>query len=288
MSKIINILTWVLLSTSMILLMGFSSSKRGQQTYLGVDILIDKPANSGFVTQKNIETLFTNMGYGKENQPLSVINIGQLEAKLTNKPSIESANVYQTISGKVIISVKERTPIVRIYNQHNESFYIDQYGSLMPLSNQYSARVLIANGNIDIPLSTVNTLENLENRLNAIFKKSNTTAIENTELVNKLLSEEEALPGVNQLKGLFDMSQYINSNEFWKSQISQLYFNENKDIIMTPRIGNHSIVFGSLENFEEKFEKLMTFYKKGLNKTGWNEYSEINLKYKNQVVCTKR
>ena len=53
-------------------------------------------------------------------------------------------------------------------------------------------------------------------------------------------------------------------------------------------VGNHKIVFGGVENLESKFEKLMFFYKKGLNKTGWNEYSEINLKYKDQVVCTKR
>jgi cell division protein FtsQ len=32
---------------------------------------------------------------------------------------------------------------------------------------------------------------------------------------------------------------------------------------------------------------LMTFYKEGLNKVGWNAYLTINLKYKNQIVCTK-
>jgi hypothetical protein len=31
------------------------------------------------------------------------------------------------------------------------------------------------------------------------------------------------------------------------------------------------------------------FYTEGLNKTdGWNKYSIINIKYKNQVVCTKK
>ena len=36
-------------------------------------------------------------------------------------------------------------------------------------------------------------------------------------------------------------------------------------------------------------KKLKTFYTEGLNKTdGWNKYSTINIKYKNQVVCTKK
>jgi cell division protein FtsQ len=39
----------------------------------------------------------------------------------------------------------------------------------------------------------------------------------------------------------------------------------------------------------EKFEKLHTFYLQGLNTTGsWNKYSVINLKFKNQIVCTKK
>ena len=43
------------------------------------------------------------------------------------------------------------------------------------------------------------------------------------------------------------------------------------------------------EAYEEKFEKLKMFYTEGLNKTdGWNKYSTINIKYKNQVVCTKK
>ena len=59
------------------------------------------------------------------------------------------------------------------------------------------------------------------------------------------------------------------------------------DFELVPKVGNHKIVFGGIDNLESKFEKLMIFYKKGLSKTGWNEYSEINLKFKNQVVCTK-
>ena len=49
-----------------------------------------------------------------------------------------------------------------------------------------------------------------------------------------------------------------------------------------------TIVIGEVYNLESKFNKLMLFYEEGLSKTGWNEYKTINLKYKDQVVCTKR
>jgi cell division protein FtsQ len=35
-----------------------------------------------------------------------------------------------------------------------------------------------------------------------------------------------------------------------------------------------------------KLENLKLFYQKALPKVGWERYSSINLKYKNQIVCT--
>jgi len=288
MNKILNILSWFILVVGMGVLMGFSLNKRDAQTFSELQISIDKPSQSRFVTQENIENMFSNLGYGLENQNINEVDIRQLEILLTNKPSISKANVYKTIAGKVVIHVKEREPIIRIYNRFGESFYLDKQGSLMPLSNQYSARVLIANGDINIPYSTVYNLEKLEKQLNPIFRKRNTSAVQNTVLIEKLNVDEDEYPGASQLKALFQLANFIDLSSFWSAQISQVYVNENGDFELTPRVGGHTILFGSGTDIEEKFKKLMTFYKKGLSRTGWNEYSLINLKFKNQVVCTKR
>jgi cell division protein FtsQ len=288
MNKILNILSWFFLVAAMGLLMSFSAQKRAQQTYSDIQILIDKPENSRFVTTQNIATLFTNLGYGKENQPLNRIDINDFELQLERKPAIASANVYQTLAGKIIVEITERQPIIRIYNNTGKSFYLDKNGSFMPLSNQYTAHVPIASGSISIPFSTVYELEDLEQRIHKIFRKANTTAVQNIKLIKELKVEEEKLPGANQLQDLFNLARFIDQNSFWKSQISQIHVNEKGDYEFIPRVGNHTIVFGKANDIEDKFEKLMTFYKKGLNKTGWNEYSTINLKFKNQVVCTKR
>jgi len=52
-------------------------------------------------------------------------------------------------------------------------------------------------------------------------------------------------------------------------------------------LGNHTIVFGSADQIENKFEKLKTFYIKGLNAVGWEQYKKINLKYEGQIVAEK-
>lgn len=288
MNRALNIFTWVILLGGVFALVGFTKKQQNTQPLSNLSVSIDKPVTSRFVTEENIKNLFTNQGYKTDNQLVKKVNLKELEKLLLNNSTIETAQVYRGIDGKLFIDVKERTPIVRIYNSQKVSFYLDQYGSVMPLSNQYAARVLLANGQIDIPISTVTQLEHLERKQNKLFRKNNTSAIENIALMERLHLTENELPGAKQLNNLFRLAKTINNDKFWKAQISQVFVNENNEIELIPRIGNHTIVFGSTENMDEKLDKLLIFYKKGLNNTGWNNYSTINLKYKNQVVCTKR
>ena len=88
-------------------------------------------------------------------------------------------------------------------------------------------------------------------------------------------------------KQLYDFALFLQQDKFWNSQIKQIYVSSNGDIELTPAVGNHQIIIGKIENYKENLEKLRLFYEKGLSKVGWNKYSVINLKYKNQVVCTK-
>ena len=69
----------------------------------------------------------------------------------------------------------------------------------------------------------------------------------------------------------------------------QINVTNEKELELYLAVGNHKIIFGDAIDIEEKFKKLKIFYTDGLNKTdGWNKYSVINVKYKNQVVCTKK
>ena len=88
-------------------------------------------------------------------------------------------------------------------------------------------------------------------------------------------------------KQLYEFTLFLQKDKFWNAQIEQIYVNPKQDIELIPRVGNHQIILGKIEDYQENLAKLKLFYEKGLNKVGWNKYSKINLKYKNQVVCTK-
>lgn len=87
---------------------------------------------------------------------------------------------------------------------------------------------------------------------------------------------------------LYNFALFLCDNDFWNAQIEQIIVMPNKEIKLIPRVGDQQIILGQLDGYEEKLAKLMVFYQKGLNETGWNKYSIINLKFDKQVVCTKR
>ena len=89
-------------------------------------------------------------------------------------------------------------------------------------------------------------------------------------------------------KELLTIARFLQNNRFWNEHIEQVFFTAHKNIILVPRIGNHTIELGKIDNIEKKLNKLRKFYKKGLNTIGWNKYKRINIEFDKQVICTKR
>ncbi|MDR1883140.1 MAG: hypothetical protein LBR26_10240 [Prevotella sp.] len=87
---------------------------------------------------------------------------------------------------------------------------------------------------------------------------------------------------------LYKFALFLHNDRFWNAQIEQIVVLPDQDIKLIPRVGNHQIILGDLYGYRERLDKLLAFYENGLNETGWNKYSLINLKFDNQVVCTKR
>jgi cell division protein FtsQ len=87
---------------------------------------------------------------------------------------------------------------------------------------------------------------------------------------------------------LLPLAHYIYGNPFWSEQIEQIHVFSQDNITLYPRVGNHTIVLGDSRNFEDKLNRMLLFYEKGLPQVGWNRYESINLAYKGQIVCKKR
>lgn len=86
---------------------------------------------------------------------------------------------------------------------------------------------------------------------------------------------------------LYELVEYLDNHRLWKSQIVQIHFTDPKNIELIPRVGSHVIILGKIEEYREKMEKLEKLYTNGFTQIGWREYKSIDLRYKNQIVCSK-
>ena len=129
------------------LLYGFSSVKNSTKTVAETSIEFKEGSND-FLTQKMVNKLLIQNGEEVKNQAKSVIDLQGLEHSVRSNPYIENAKVYLTIDGVLKTVVKQRTPIARI-NTEKTSYYIDKQGVEVPLSSNYSARVLLVTGAVE-------------------------------------------------------------------------------------------------------------------------------------------
>ena len=93
---------------------------------------------------------------------------------------------------------------------------------------------------------------------------------------------------------LINFVKYIEKDSFWGAEIVQIVASTmssgDLELELIPRTGSHVVEFGQVgdsKEIEEKLDKLLAFYQKGLTNLGWENFSTISIKYKGQVVCTK-
>ncbi len=147
MKKVITYLFSLVLIVSLVFLYSFSSAKNLNKKIKKIDIEFAE-GNNDFLTQKMVNKLLIQNRVALQNQPKSVIDLQELEQTVLLNPYIEKATVFYTIDGVLKTQVKQRTPIARI-NTVDSSYYIDKHGVKIPLSSNYSARVLLITGNIN-------------------------------------------------------------------------------------------------------------------------------------------
>lgn len=257
MKKIIQISVFTLFAIALMTLMGFIYLERNNQTLHEVNIKICRVTDKGFISEKEIHTVIESIDsiYTKK---IKLINTNEIEKKIRQNPYVEEVDVFVNINNDLMINVKEKRVVLRVFNQNNEGYYVDENAGILPLSSKYTPRVLIANGYLNSPY--VKPFKNIND---SIYHSSH-------------------------LKDLFILTKLINQNLFLKAQISQIYINSKDEFDMIPQLGNQLIQFGTIDDAENKLHKLEVFYKKALVKAGWEKYETINLQFKGQVVCSRK
>jgi len=260
--RIFDLILLGLILTGMGLMLGFVDHEQNGTICKKVEITMHYGPAEILIPESDIDSLIRQQSGVIQGLPMWRINTEKIERAITKQPYVLQANVFETYPGDVHVHVFQRQPALRIMTETNKGYYIGDEGVILPINPDHPARVLIASGHIP----------------DTCFVGSSAG------------SEQQPAASANSsrlLSDLYKLALFVNRKSFFKAQIDQIYVNKNGEYELIPKVGDHVVLLGNIEDLEDKFQRLFIFYKKGLNQIGWNRYNVINIKYKNQVVCSK-
>jgi cell division protein FtsQ len=212
------------------------------------------PGGHFLITEKDVLTII-NRGFGfrLEELQLGAVDVRRLERVLEEDPFIINADVFIDNKNRINTRIQQRLPALRVIDNNGLNYYLDAEGLRMPLSPNFTARVLAATGNI--PPHTLDFL---------------------------------TMERPNKLRDLFQLAKIIREDPFYQAQFEQVHVNNRGEFVLAPKVGDHIIILGTIDQAERKLRNLKIFYHEGLPYEGWRKYETIDLRFDGQVVAKKR
>lgn len=221
-------------------LYSFSKDRSTHRNLKGVEIIF-KGDERHFVTSSDVSDIVKNQSGTITAQDRSTIDLNTLERSVLKNELIKEAEVYITIDGVLKVEVNQKKAIGRVVGEQ-ESYYLDENGNRMPLSENYAERVVLVEGSI------------------------------------KKETQDD----------LKHMLEIINADEFLKQEITGISIQPGDVIYLKSRVNKFQILIGNFNEMERKLMNYKAFLQYATNeKIEIDSYKKINLKFTQQVVCSK-
>ena len=264
MKRWVKITLWSIFFIGMIVLIYLVNDAQSKKLLPEPEIIVRVDGDAAFITETELLEKLKRSGLLFEGQLREELNTEKIETFIQAISQIKSTDVFQHIDGSWKIEVELRKPIARIFNSAGETFYLDSEGNTMLVTPTHTARSLVITGHIPDRKGSVPVHEIINN---------------------------DSLISIRKLDDIYRISSYVCNDPFFHAFLGQIHLEKNGDFVLVPLVGDQKIVFGSAyseKEVEEKFKKLKIFYDEALPYEGWNTYSEISVKFDDQIVCKKK
>lgn len=231
-------------------LIAFSERKMNGLVCKDIIIELDNSRENHFMDEADVLRLVEGSGQSIKGTSLDHIDLRAIEKKLKQDKHILDADLYGDLKGNLVVNVELRRPIARIVRSDAPDAYIAEDGVVMSVSDKYTSRVVLVSGGYA-----------------------------------KQLIEMGDLSRHEEGQKLMEMITFINSDKFWKAQVAQLDINSQGKITILPQVTGQLVEFGKPTDIEDKFRKLMIFYKEILPTRGWTRYERVSLEYEGQIIA---
>lgn len=232
------------------LLIAFTDREQSHVVCRNIVVQLGNTRENHFLDEADVMKMIETEDASLRGATVKHVDLKAIESRLRTEPHIQDAQLYCDLKGDLIARVELQRPVARIVQEDAPDAYITEGGTVMPVSDRYTSRVMLVSG--------------------AFVKK----ILEHGDLT----SWEDGKP-------VMDMIRMINDDEFWRAQVAQLDINRDGKIIIYPQVTGQRVEFGKPVDLKTKFRKLMIFYKEILPQRGWTRYERVNLEFEGQIVA---
>ena len=178
------------------------------------------------------------------------LNIQEIEARLSAHEWVEKAEVYRMHNGDIRIAMHQKEPLARLIYSDQKEQYLTEKGELIPLSDHFTARVLI----LRLPYPMRQAQSGWQRPDHPRYS-------------------------------LWETLLLIRSDDFWRAQIAECLLDKKNELKMYTQLSRQLVFFGQPVRVQEKLNKLYIFYRRVLPQKGWNRYRKVDLRFAHQIVC---
>ncbi|MBP3331258.1 MAG: hypothetical protein J6K90_01650 [Tidjanibacter sp.] len=238
-----------------------------------LDIRVTDSNTINIITANMVRTWLIDGGLNPIGKQVDKVPTAEINKYIKSNPFVGSVKSVVNYNGQMDITLSQRKPVFRVNNAAGYSFYYTDDGHIVPTTH-YSAHYLpVVTGDFTLP-----------------FDKEFTGELESFIAENKKNSDKNYI----FLCKLIKFVRHISNDAFWDSEIVQICVSQSSngpsdepEVELIPRIGDNVIMLGTLDDFKDKMERLHSFYINAQSWEGWQTGGYLNLKYDNQIVCTK-
>lgn len=230
-------------------IIAFTERRQGDVSVKDITIKIDNIHANHFLDESDIMDMMQLKSENLIGAGIDRVSLKGIENNIKRQPYIKKADLYSDLKGNLVVRAELRRPMARIVRNDGVDGYIAEDGTIMPVSEKFTSRVVLISGSY----------------VSQMLQQSN-------------MNEKE------ETKKILELIHRIREHEFWRAQIAQVDIDSKSRVTFFPQVGDEKIEFGKPEDLDVKFKKLMIFYKEILPRTGWNKYDRVNLEYEGQII----
>lgn len=244
-------LSWIGLIVLFIFISFTAMKAKDENRCEQIRVIFKNDKNLGFIHSKEIIREVNDANPSWTGQKSSLVKANLIEHAINENDYVKRAEIYIDQNRKMNVFVEPKAPLARIH-QSDYSYYLSEDWDKMPLSQNFSKRVMHVSGR-----------------------------------VGRLMNSQDCMDSFVE-KELKIFLNYTEKNEIWKTMIDQIIITPQGKFELYLTFSDAAIKIGYINaNFEKRMEKIIHFFKTAPYHSNLSQYSALDFQFSQQVIASR-